>query len=177
LRKPTGAPQVPPLCCAWVGMTRGVGWLRLESLRDGKKRQTLSSSSQHLIWTGLAENVPGLQSWVLWRIVHLAWTRQLLSGRNRNEAVRSDGTSPAEANPSRNKLRPLRGPHSKRFAFSCLYNARQCNGGLQPCTISKPALAWGGRPGSIPGPWDFIARQNHGGIRLSFPHAKNRVAG
>ena len=29
-------PQVPPLRCAPVGMTRGEGWLRLEWLRDGR---------------------------------------------------------------------------------------------------------------------------------------------
>jgi hypothetical protein len=30
----TAEPQVPPLRCAPVGMTRGEGWLRLESLRE-----------------------------------------------------------------------------------------------------------------------------------------------
>jgi hypothetical protein len=66
------------------GMTRVEEWLRLESLRDGKKRRRLSSSSQHLIWTGLTLSrpfgtVPGCAGLLL--SVHFSFNRELRSAR------------------------------------------------------------------------------------------------
>jgi hypothetical protein len=43
LREPQCALQIPPLRYATVGMTRGMGWLRLEWLQDGKKPHSQSS--------------------------------------------------------------------------------------------------------------------------------------